>query len=59
MRALKDKELQVLEKDVRKCFEGAAESTGCKLKITEIMRYKGTSPHPSEHRGNLTFRSEQ
>jgi len=31
-----------LKSDVLACFEGAAKSTRCKLKITEKMNYKGT-----------------
>lgn len=36
-----DDVLKTLKKEVQKCFEGAAVSTGCKLKITEKMSYKG------------------
>jgi metal-dependent amidase/aminoacylase/carboxypeptidase family protein len=46
VRARKDKELHALKKDVLKCFDGAAESTGCKLKIIEMMAYKGTQSTP-------------
>jgi len=42
---MKKKELHALRKDVSRCFEGAAESTKCKLKITEKMSYKGSESH--------------
>jgi len=38
---MKEEELHALRKDVLRCFDGAAESTKCKLKITEKMSYKG------------------
>jgi metal-dependent amidase/aminoacylase/carboxypeptidase family protein len=44
--------LKTLKREVHKCFEGAAVSTGCKLKITEKMNYKSINfPLPA----NLTL----
>ena len=41
-RARTAKELEKLKSDVKNCFEAAAVSTRCQLKITEKMTYKGS-----------------
>jgi metal-dependent amidase/aminoacylase/carboxypeptidase family protein len=55
MRATKEEELQELKANVIRCFEGAALSTKCKLKITDKMHYKGM---PTEPIFPLTIRYE-
>ena len=41
MRASTETELQELKEDAIRCFEGAALSIKCKLKISDKMHYKG------------------
>jgi len=47
-RAMRAKDLTKLKEDVKKCFEAAAISTRCTLKITDKMNYKGPPLHPPE-----------
>src|SRR5579871_3143042 len=42
LRAQKPNELERLKSDVRNCFEGAATSTKCKIKVTVESEYKGS-----------------
>jgi metal-dependent amidase/aminoacylase/carboxypeptidase family protein len=44
-RAMRAKDLNKLKEDVKKCFEAAAISTRCTLKITDKMNYKGPLLH--------------